>query len=78
AERFLSATGTTPVKNLSELRMSLAVQYIRHEQQQIETEALRLGYRSLAAFSRAFKLIVGHEPGTLRETSQVSEDELID
>ncbi|MBN3056624.1 MULTISPECIES: AraC family transcriptional regulator [Pectobacterium] len=78
AERFLSATGTTPVKYLSELRMRLAVQYIRHEHQPIETVALRLGYGSLAAFSRAFKRIVGHAPGTLRETSQVSEEELID
>ncbi|MEQ9889691.1 AraC family transcriptional regulator [Pectobacterium aroidearum] len=74
AERFLSATGTTPVKYLSELRMRLAVQYIRHEHQPIETVALRLGYGSLAAFSRAFKRIVGHAPGTLRETSQVSEE----
>lgn len=74
AERFLSATGTTPVKYLSELRMRLAVQYIRHEHQPIETVALRLGYGSLAAFSRAFKRIVGHAPGTLRETSQASEE----
>ncbi|MEQ9902108.1 AraC family transcriptional regulator [Pectobacterium aroidearum] len=74
AERFLSATGTTPVKYLSELRMRLAVQYIRHEHQPIETVALRLGYGSLAAFSRAFKRIVGHAPGTLRETSLASEE----
>ncbi|WP_174866215.1 AraC family transcriptional regulator [Pectobacterium polaris] len=74
AERFLSATGTTPAKYLSELRMRLAVQYIRHEHQAIETVALRLGYGSLAAFSRAFKRIVGHAPGALRETSQASEE----
>ncbi|UYA59174.1 Transcriptional regulator, AraC family [Pectobacterium sp. F1-1] len=74
AERFLSATGTTPVKYLSELRMRLAVQYIRHEHQPIETVALRLGYGSLAAFSRAFKRIVGHAPGTLRETSLAPEE----
>ncbi|MDE8754586.1 AraC family transcriptional regulator [Pectobacterium polaris] len=74
AERFLSATGTTPAKYLSELRMRLAVQYIRHEHQAIETVALRLGYGSLAAFSRAFKRIVGHAPGALREISQASEE----
>ncbi|MBA0168757.1 AraC family transcriptional regulator [Pectobacterium sp. CFBP8739] len=74
AERFLSATGTTPVKYLSELRMRLAVQYIRHEHQPIETVALRLGYGSLAAFSRAFKRIVGHAPGTLRETNLAPEE----
>ncbi|WP_230351047.1 AraC family transcriptional regulator [Lelliottia sp. WAP21] len=74
AERFLSATGTTPARYLSELRMRLAIQYIRHENQAIETVALRLGYGSLAAFSRAFKRIVGHAPGTLRETGQTPEE----
>lgn len=69
AERFLSATGSTPAKYLSELRMRLAIQYISHENQAIETVALRLGYGSLAAFSRAFKRIVGHPPGALRETA---------
>lgn len=70
AERFLSATGSTPAKYLSELRMRLAIQYISHENQAIETVALRLGYGSLAAFSRAFKRIVGHPPGALREAAQ--------
>lgn len=74
AERFLSATGTTPAKYLSELRMRLAIQYIRHEHQPIETVALRLGYGSLAAFSRAFKRIVGQAPGALRETTPIAEE----
>ena len=74
AERFLSATGTTPAKYLSELRMRLAIQYIRHENQPIETVALRLGYGSLAAFSRAFKRIIGHAPGSLRESIPASEE----
>lgn len=74
AERFLSATGTTPAKYLSELRMRLAIQYIRHENQPIETVALRLGYGSLAAFSRAFKRIIGQAPGTLREASQTLDE----
>jgi AraC-like DNA-binding protein len=73
AERFLSATGTTPAKYLSELRMRLAIQYISHEQQAIETVALRLGYSSLAAFSRAFKRIVGQSPGALREARQTEQ-----
>jgi AraC-like DNA-binding protein len=54
--------------------MRLAIQYIRHENQPIETVALRLGYGSLAAFSRAFKRIIGHAPGTLREVSQTPEE----
>jgi AraC-like DNA-binding protein len=54
--------------------MRLAIQYIRHEHQPLETVALRLGYGSLAAFSRAFKRIVGQAPGSLRETSQTPEE----
>ncbi|HDT6543930.1 TPA: AraC family transcriptional regulator [Kluyvera ascorbata] len=72
AERFLSATGTTPAKYLGELRMRLAVQYIGQEQQAIETVALKLGYGSVAAFSRAFKRVVGHSPGALRENSEIA------
>ncbi|WP_393969792.1 AraC family transcriptional regulator [Kluyvera intermedia] len=74
AERFLSATGTTPAKYLGELRMRLAIQYIGQEQQAIETVALRLGYGSVAAFSRAFKRVVGHSPGTLRDVSLSSQE----
>jgi transcriptional regulator GlxA family with amidase domain len=72
AERFLAATGTTPAKYLSELRMA-AGHYIRHENQPIETGRAAAGYGSLAAFSRAFKRIIGHAPGT-REASQTAEE----
>ncbi|XXD09618.1 AraC family transcriptional regulator [Klebsiella sp. R445] len=71
AERFLAATGTTPARYLTELRMRLAVQYISQEGQALEKVAFRLGYSSLAAFSRAFKRITGKAPGALRgETAQ--------
>ena len=43
--------------------MRLAILYIGQEKQAIETVALRLGYSSLAAFSRAFKRVVGQSPG---------------
>ena len=66
AERFLAATGTTPARYLTELRMRLAVQYISDEGQTLEKVAFRLGYSSLAAFSRAFKRITGKAPGALR------------
>ena len=70
AERFLSATGTTPARYLTELRMRLAVQYISHEGQALEKVAFRLGYSSHAAFSRAFKRIIGKAPGALRDPSR--------
>lgn len=66
AERFLAVTGMTPVRYLTELRMQLAVQWIKRDGEAIETVAWRLGYGSLAAFSRAFKRTVGHSPGALR------------
>ncbi|PVW61731.1 AraC family transcriptional regulator, partial [Klebsiella pneumoniae] len=69
-ERFLAATGTTPARYLTELRMRLAVQYITHEGQALETVAFSLGYQSLAAFSRAFKRITGQPPGALRATAR--------
>jgi len=66
AERFLAVTGMTPLRYLTELRMRLAAQWIGHDRQPIETVAYRLGYGSLAAFSRAFKRTVGHPPGAVR------------
>ncbi len=68
AERFLAATGTTPARYLTELRMRLAVQYITHEGRAGKS---RLQPRvSLAAFSRAFKRITGQPPGALRATAR--------
>ena len=66
AERFLAATGMTPVRYLTELRMRLAAQWIARDREAIETVAYRLGYGSLAAFSRAFKRVVGRPPGAMR------------
>jgi AraC-like DNA-binding protein len=65
AERFLEVTGITPLRYLTELRMRLASQWIGKEHMPIETAALKLGYGSQAAFSRAFKRIIGHPPGSL-------------
>ncbi|MCO4319492.1 AraC family transcriptional regulator [Phyllobacterium sp. 21LDTY02-6] len=67
AERFLNVTGMTPVRYLTELRMRLAAQWIARDRMAIETVAFRLGYGSQAAFSRAFKRIMGHPPGAARE-----------
>ncbi|MDF3830390.1 MULTISPECIES: AraC family transcriptional regulator [unclassified Pseudocitrobacter] len=67
AERFLAATGITPARYLTELRMRLAMQYIADEGVALEQVAFRLGYSSLAAFSRAFKRITGKAPGAARQ-----------
>lgn len=66
AERFLAATGMTPLRYLTELRMRLAAQWIARDREPIEAVSYRLGYGSLAAFSRAFKRTIGQPPGALR------------
>lgn len=66
AERFLEVTGVTPVRYVTELRMRLAAQWIGRERLPIEAAAHRLGYGSQAAFSRAFKRIMGYSPGASR------------
>ncbi|MDW5375645.1 AraC family transcriptional regulator [Halomonas sp. HP20-15] len=70
AERFLTVTGMTPHRYVTELRMRLAMQWIGRDRMPIETVALRLGYGSQAAFSRAFKRIMGHPPGAVRAAAQ--------
>lgn len=67
AERFLDVTGMTPVRYLTELRMRLASQWIGRDRMSIDVVAHRLGYGSQAAFSRAFKRIIGHSPGAMRD-----------
>lgn len=73
AERFLEMTGMSPVRYLTELRMHLAAQWIGREKLPIESVAHRLGYGSQAAFSRAFKRVIGYAPGAARTASNGTE-----
>ncbi|MEQ4671282.1 AraC family transcriptional regulator [Providencia manganoxydans] len=66
AERFTSIIGIPPQRYAREVRMRLAVHWIIHDKVSIDTAALRLGYASQAAFSRAFKRIIGYPPGVMR------------
>lgn len=72
AERFLAATGTTPLRYLAGLRMRLAIRWIGRDRLPIDTVADRLGYGSQAAFSRAFKRVTGQSPGAVRSTPPVA------
>lgn len=74
AERFLEVTGVTPLRYLTDLRMRLAAQWITRDRVSIEDAAHRLGYGSQAAFSRAFKRVVGRAPGALRAGAYATAD----
>ncbi len=73
AQRFLLATGVSPLRYLTDLRMRLAFLSLSREHQPVETVASQLGYGSLAAFSRAFKRSVGLSPGAVRATNTVTD-----
>lgn len=66
AGRFQSTIGIPPLRYAAELRMRLANQWLTRDRLPIDTVAHRLGYTSQAAFSRAFKRIVGIPPGASR------------
>lgn len=70
AERFQTTIGVTPLRYATELRMFLAQQWLAEDVDSIEVLARRLGYTSQAAFSRAFKRVLGHPPGTSRKLQQ--------
>lgn len=66
AKRFVDVTGVTPQRYVLALRMRLAEQWFRHDRIAIDTAARRLGFGSQAAFSRAFKRVMGKPPGKAR------------
>jgi AraC-like DNA-binding protein len=70
AERFHAVTGLTPLRYLTELRMRLATQWISRDRISVDVAAHRLGYGSQAAFSRAFKRVIGQPPATVRPRAQ--------
>jgi AraC-like DNA-binding protein len=66
AARFTELVGEPVMRYVSRWRMHLAVSALTEEAVTLGQLADRLGYRSEAAFSRAFKRIVGVSPGAVR------------
>ncbi len=66
ATRFRTLVGMTPMTYLTAWRMLLARQMLRHSGLPLPAIAERVGYRSEAAFSRAFKRAYGKSPGRTR------------
>lgn len=71
--RFTALVGTSPMQYLAKWRMQLAARQLRAGIATVAQIAERTGYESEAAFSRAFKKIVGVSPGALRRHAQPSD-----
>lgn len=66
AERFSRLVGEAPMQYVTRWRMYLAMDALRDDRATVAEIALRLGYGSEAAFSRAFKRFAGVPPGVAR------------
>lgn len=64
-KHFTGAGGVTPAQFLLRLRMRVATQRL-NAGDSVEQAAAHVGYQSNAAFTRAFKRVVGEQPGAYR------------
>jgi AraC-like DNA-binding protein len=71
-ERFVHFIGLPPMQYLAQWRMQLAAARLRDTDAKVLDIALDVGYESEAAFSRAFRRVVGMAPGAWRRTRRVS------
>jgi AraC-like DNA-binding protein len=65
-ERFARFVGQPPMQYLANWRMQVASQMLLQSTQSVASIAVENGYESEAAFSRAFKRLVGVPPATWR------------
>jgi AraC-like DNA-binding protein len=77
AARFTELVGEPAMRYLARWRMHMAVAALKEEGATVGQLADRLGYRSEAAFSRAFKRVIGVSPGTIRRTAGEQDSALI-
>ena len=66
AARFTELVGEPVMQYVTRWRMQLALSALRDEGATVGELASQLGYRSEAAFARAFKRVIGVPPGTVR------------
>jgi AraC-like DNA-binding protein len=69
AARFTELLGEPVMRHVARWRMHVAVAALREEAATVGELADRLGYRSEAAFSRAFKRVIGTSPGAVRRAA---------
>jgi AraC-like DNA-binding protein len=66
--RFAALVGEPPMHYVTRWRMHVALGWLQEEKATLNELALRLGYQSEAAFSRAFKRFIGISPGAVRQS----------
>jgi AraC-like DNA-binding protein len=66
AARFTELTGEPAMQYVTRWRMHVALSSLREEGATVAELASRLGYRSEAAFARAFKRVIGVSPGAVK------------
>jgi AraC-like DNA-binding protein len=69
AARFTELVGEPVMSYVARWRMHVAVAALKEEGATVGQLADRLGYRSEAAFSRAFKRVIGVSPGAIRRSA---------
>ena len=74
AERFTQIVGKPPMQYLTHWRMQVAASMLSEKPVKVYAIAKEVGYESEAAFSRAFKRVVGLSPKAWREQSARRDD----
>lgn len=74
--RFTELVEETPMQYVRRWRMYVALSWIKEDNLPLGEMANRLGYESEAAFSRAFKKVIGHSPGSMRRKKAYEADKL--
>jgi AraC-like DNA-binding protein len=67
AARFTALVGEPAMQYVTRWRMQVGLHALKDEGATVGELADRLGYRSEAAFARAFKRVMGFPPGTVRK-----------
>jgi AraC-like DNA-binding protein len=70
ARRFRRATGVTPLRHLTDLRMRFAAEKLTSNAEKLAAIAALVGYTSEFAFAKAFKRVFGISPGSFRNASR--------
>lgn len=70
AEQFKNLSGISPMRYVTDWRIQCAGQLLLETQLSMEHIAEQVGYRSVPAFARAFKLYKGVGPGSYRRTNR--------